>query len=302
MLSLSECRICPRRCGADRYAGRGRCGAGADIEISHVMLHHWEEPVISGGPGEKGSGAVFLTHCPLGCVYCQNGRISSPASRGKSMTPSEAAGVMLELQSEGAYNINLVSPTQYAPQLIEAVRIAREQGLSIPVVWNTGGYELPEIIEELQGTADVFLTDMKYSSEGPAARYSRAPDYPETAVLSLKKMVETAGPPVTYESPDGTELLGKGVIVRHLVIPSLRKESERVLETVAEAVGTENVILSLMAQYTPDFLKNADRYHEIGRRITSFEYDSVLEKARGLGFKGFSQDRSSAVRNFTPDF
>ena len=230
------------------------------MEISHVMLHRWEEPVISGCDAERGSGAVFFTHCPLGCVYCQNGKISSPSSRGEEKTPEEAARIMLSLQRSGAYNINLVSPTQYSPQIIEAVRIAKESGLTVPVVWNTGGYELPEVVEKLSGTVDVFLTDMKYAYASSASRYSSAPDYPGIALSSLAKMIETAGAPVTYEADDGTELLGSGVIVRHLVLPSRRRESEDVLEKVAGAVGAGNVILSLMAQYTPDFLKDGKRF------------------------------------------
>ncbi len=301
---MTECFLCPRMCGVDRSMTTGFCGAGAECEVSKIMLHHWEEPPIS-GPDPKdeahGSGAVFFAHCSLGCVYCQNGKISRRTSRGEVYTPQRLARAMIELEASGAYNINLVSPTHYADRLIPAVRIAREAGLGIPVVWNTGGYERPEVIDALRGTVDIFLTDFKYASSELAGRYSGAPDYPDRAASSLARMYALTGPCVFGE--DG--MMRRGVIVRHLVLPGCRADSIAVLQRVAGIVPAADVRLSLMAQYTPDFLpppEEPDRWHAIRRKITSYEYEKVAEAASWLGFTGWMQERSSATSRFTPDF
>ncbi|MBQ7600425.1 MAG: radical SAM protein [Clostridia bacterium] len=310
MEDVTQCMICPRKCGADRTSGRGRCGAGRLPEVSHVMIHHWEEPCISGVPdSERGSGAVFFTHCPLGCVFCQNGKISRPGSRGEEKTADELCGIFLGLEEKGAYNINLVSPTQYSPWLIEAVKKARQSGLSVPVVWNTGGYETAETIASLADTVDIFLTDFKYCSPFISNRLSSAPEYAQAAREALKEMYSITGPAV-FGSEKGTMILKKGVLIRNIVMPSLRKDSEAVMDILKKTVPPESVILSLMAQYTPDFLPapkisretGSDIYGKMRRRITTFEYESVLKKATGCGFRGYAQERSSATRNFTPDF
>ncbi len=301
MISISPCDLCPRMCGADRLTARGRCGATAEIEVSHIMLHHWEEPPISGTDKSRGSGTIFFTHCPLGCVYCQNGKISRRASGGKTYTPEKLADEMLKLQDSGAYNINCVSPTQYTIQIIKAVRIARENGLILPIVWNTGGYERPEVIEMLHGTVDIFLTDFKYASSELSERYSSAADYPEFAASSLKSMHNITGQYIIGE--DG--IMRRGLIVRHLVLPSHRDDSIAVLRRISETVPPGDVLLSLMAQYTPEFLpaaKESDKFAKIRRKVTSFEYEKVVEEAARLGFEGFSQERSSATKRFTPDF
>lgn len=306
-----RCCLCPRMCAADRGSRSGFCGAGEEIEVSKIMLHHWEEPPVSGpDPTDEGhgSGAVFFAHCSLGCVYCQNGKISRPASRGIPYSPDALADEFLALQSRGAYNVNLVSPTHYADRLADTVDLARERGLTVPVVWNTGGYERPETIDALaeRGTADVWLTDFKYASPESAERWSRARNYPETAAASLVRMVGAAGPCVF--SPDG--MMKRGVIVRHLVLPGRREESIAVLRTVASLVGEKSVRLSLMAQYTPDFLPappdpgngQPDPYRSIRRKVTTYEYEKVVEEAARLGFEGWTQERSSATKRFTPDF
>ncbi len=289
-------------CGADRTVSRGYCGASEEIEISKIMLHHWEEPCISGSGPSRGSGAVFFTHCPLGCVYCQNGRISKRDSSGKEYSPVELADALLALQNDGAYNINFVSPTQYTAQLIKTVQIAREKGLTLPIVWNTGGYELPSIIEELRGTVDIFLTDFKYADPKLSASYSSANDYPAVAEASLAAMYKTVGEFVI--SDEG--IMERGVIVRHLILPSHRNDSIAVLRKIATTVPPDKIKLSLMAQYTHEFLPKPngehDRFSKIRRRITTFEYESVLKEANLLGFDGFAQDRSSAVQKYTPDF
>ena len=301
MNPLSECSLCPRKCRADRTKSRGRCGAGALIEVSKIMLHVWEEPPISGQDKSRGSGAIFFTHCSLGCVYCQNGKISRSPSVGQTYTPEALADEMLSLEKQGAYNINCVSPTHYSVQIAEAVRIAREKGLTLPIVWNTGGYELPEVIKSLKGVVDIFLTDFKYASSELAGLYSSAPDYPEHAQASLKAMHALVGAPKF----DGDGMLRRGVIVRHLVLPSHRDDSIAVLNKIAETVPPDEILLSLMAQYTPDFLpaaQDGDRYAKIRRKITTYEYDKVADEAARLGFDGFMQERSSATARFTPDF
>lgn len=298
-LSLRECRICPRKCGVDRTVNVGYCGASDKVEISKVMLHHWEEPCISGGTNDsRGSGAVFFTHCPLGCVFCQNRDISRRFSSGKVVSTTELSDIFLKLQNDGAYNINLVSPTQYTPEIISAVRLARERGLNLPIIWNTGGYELPETVEELRDTVDVFLTDFKYASPTLAARCSSAENYPEFALQSLLKMVEIVG----KCEFDERGMMKRGVIVRHLVLPGERADSINVLRKIADVVSVDDIRLSLMAQYTPEFLPPDEEYKKLRRKITSFEYKSVLDEAARLGFDGYSQERTSAVGDFTPKF
>ena len=302
--NLTNCTVCPRKCGIDRTKSAGYCGASDKIEVSKVMLHHWEEPCISGFDEKRGSGAVFFTHCPLGCVYCQNRDISRRSCTGTVYSIRELADIFLGLQRDGAYNINLVSPTQYTPQIIDAVKIAREDGLNLPVVWNTGGYELPETVEALAGTVDIFLTDFKYASPETAKLYSHAEDYPETAAASLIKMYGLVGK-CTF---DDAGMMTRGVIVRHLILPGHRADSIAVLRKIAEILPVENLRLSLMAQYTPEFLEEPsaadmpDRYKKIRRRITSFEYQAVLDESERLGFDGWSQERTSATKKYTPDF
>ena len=308
-----RCFLCPRMCGADRGKRPGTCGAGREMEVSKIMLHHWEEPPVSGPPVSgpdpsddgHGSGAVFFTHCSLGCVYCQNGKISHEGSSGTVYSPGQLAEEFIKLQKSGAYNVNLVTPTHYADLLCETVRMARGMGLTVPVVWNTGGYERPETVEALTdaGTVDIWLTDFKYMSPDLARRYSRAEDYPERAMASLVRMVKGTGPCVFGE--DG--MMKRGVIVRHLVLPGRREDSIDVLRQIAESVDVKSVRLSLMAQYTPDFLPppipgSPDPWRTIRRKVTTFEYEKVVEEAARLGFEGWTQERSSATKRFTPDF
>ncbi len=299
---LEHCSLCPRQCGTDRKISRGYCGADIDLEISKIMLHHWEEPCISGNDCSRGSGAVFFTHCPLGCVFCQNNKISRRDSLGKKYSVSALADEMLRLQDNGAYNINLVSPTQYTVQIAEAIGKAKKNGLSIPVVWNTGGYELPTVIESLCGIVDIFLTDFKYADSAVADKYSCAPDYPEYAEKALSAMYSVTGKCVFNEDM----MLRRGVIVRHLVLPSHRNDSINVLRKVASLVPPDKVLLSLMAQYTCDFLPPSngvlDEFSKIRRKITTYEYDAVISEASSLGFDGFTQERTSAQKKFTPDF
>ena len=276
------------------------CGAGAGIYVARTMLHMWEEPPIS---GTRGSGAVFFCGCPLGCRFCQNREISAPGERipecAAEYTEHELAQLFLRLESCGAHNVNLVSPTQYTDSLIRAVAAARGAGLSVPVVWNTGGYERRDTVCALRGTADVFLTDMKYFDPDISSYLSGASDYFSEAMPSLYEMADIAGEP---EYTDGGMLI-RGVIVRHLVLPGCRRDSIRLLREIAAAGLAGKVILSIMSQYTPEYFSGCDDPaldRALRRHVTSFEYDSVCREALRLGFSGFTQERSSAAVSYTP--
>lgn len=300
---MTGCTLCPRECGADRESGIGVCGCSSEMLISRIMLHKWEEPCIS---GRNGSGAVFFCGCPLGCVFCQNGGISRGNGDGsfagqRSFSVSQLADEILNLQGCGAHNINFVSPTQYTGEIKESVRIARERGLTVPVVWNTGGYEKPETVSSLKDTVQIYLTDLKYYSPEVSETLSGAPDYFDAAFSSLLEMVEQAG----EAQYDENGMMTRGVIVRHLVLPGLRRESELILRKMADAGLASLVVLSLMSQYTPDFFRGCgderlDR--SLRRRVTTFEYRFVEELASELGFTGFGQERSSAVKEYTPEW
>ncbi|MBQ5795650.1 MAG: radical SAM protein [Kiritimatiellae bacterium] len=298
---MQLCTLCPRNCRTDRAEKRGVCGVPQDIYISKIMLHKWEEPCIS---GSRGSGAVFFCGCPLGCRFCQNGdisRLNNGAFAGqRKFSEAELVSAMLELQEKGAHNVNFVSPTQYTDTIIRVVAEAKARGLSLPIVWNTGGYEKAEVIRSLEGTVDVFLTDMKYYSSELSGNLSSAPDYYSFAFPSLLEMCRIAGKP---EYSDG--IMTRGVIVRHLVLPGSRHDSEEILRRLADAGLQSEIILSLMSQYTPDFFKGCsdeklDR--TMRRRVTTFEYNAVRDLAADLGFDGFGQERESAQKKYTPDW
>lgn len=286
-----KCTLCPRKCEADRSNSVGYCLSGDKIKIAKVMIHSWEEPCVS---GSRGSGAIFFSGCPLKCVYCQNKEISH-GGVGQEITTERFATLMLELQDRGVHNINLVSPTQYADKIRDAIDLIRPK-LKIPVVYNTGGYELISEIEKMSGYVDVFLTDMKYYSSELSNKYSKAPDYYERAIEAFKAMLKIA-PECIF---DDDRIIKKGIILRHLILPSCRKDSIKILENVAEICDVSNIRLSLMSQYTPDFYEG--EYTELKRRVTTFEYESVLKRAIELGYDGYLQERSSASSAFTPDF
>ena len=234
------CEMCPRRCGADRAGGElGYCGASRGIRVAKVMLHPWEEPCLISGPG---AGAIFFGGCPLHCVYCQNKAISH-GEVGEIWDVSRLSEEILALQNAGASCIDLVSPTQYGEEILSAIRRVKGS-LTIPVVWNTGGYETPEMIRACRGLVDVFLTDFKYGTSAVAEAYSAAPDYPEVAQKALSEMVSVVGDPVFRGG-----FLRSGVIVRHLVLPGCRRDCEAALTLAAKTVPPKSVILSLMRQY-----------------------------------------------------
>ena len=288
-----SCVQCPRVCGADRSRGRGFCGASEEIRLSRASLHRWEEPCIS---GERGSGTLFFNGCNLRCVFCQNREISHGEAAGVAVTEEELVEIMLQLQEEGAHNVNLVTPTPYALQLIPVLQKVRSR-LKIPVVYNCGGYESVETLRALEGLVDVYLPDCKYYSPKLSELYSAAPDYFSVAMEALTEMLRQTGAPQMGE--DG--LLKKGVMVRHLVLPACREDSIEVLEQLCTRFGNRAFLLSLMSQYTPVFAAK-DAPKSLQRRVTSFEYDKVLEKAVELDFQGYLQQRSSATADYTPNF
>lgn len=287
---FSHCTLCPRNCGADRINSVGYCGAGVELRAAKAYRHLWEEPCIS---GKNGSGTVFFSGCSLKCVFCQNYKISS-GNFGKNISINRLAEIFLELQSNGAENINLVSPTHFVPQIVHALDIVKSK-LNIPIVYNTGGYEKAETLNMLEGYVDVYLPDFKYYDSTAAEKYSAAPDYRQFAVSALHEMFRQVGKPAF----DGN-MLKKGIIVRHLTLPTLRHDSVKVLETIRDELGTDNVLLSLMSQYTPFY--RSGEFREISRRISTFEYNFVLDKAVEMGFNGFMQEKSSAKEEYTPEF
>ena len=291
---MSVCQMCPRKCGADRANGEaGYCGVGATVRIARAALHMWEEPVIS---GTRGSGTIFFAGCNLRCVFCQNYEVSH-GGKGRELTTRELGERMLALQQQGAHNINLVTPTHYASQIIETLRRIRSK-LYIPVVYNCGGYESVETIDALKGLVDVYMPDMKYFSPQLSREYSGAEDYFEVARAALIRMVEQVGKPQLSEKG----MLTRGVLVRHLVLPGCRKDSIALLGALSEAVGTQDILLSLMSQYTPEFVPDDCPYDNLKRRITSLEYESVVSEMQRLGFDGFIQSRTSATPDYTPKF
>lgn len=294
-----RCRICPRACGADRAAGQaGYCGADDKLVVARAALHHWEEPCLSGAPEDaRGSGTVFFSGCALRCCYCQNYPISQQGV-GKAITAQHLAEIFLRLQQNGARNLNLVTATQYQPWVLEALDSARSAGLSLPVVYNTGGYETVETVKALDGYVDVWLADFKYASPDLSDRFSSARDYPAVAEAALRQMLIQTGAPVY----DAEGFLQRGVIVRHLALPGCTEDSFAVLQTLARICKETGVpfVPSLMSQFTP-FYKAAE--HGLGRRITTYEYRKVIDEAIRLGLTdGYMQEKSSAREEYTPPF
>ena len=286
------CNLCPRNCNTDRDKAVGYCRMTNTLKISRAALHHWEEPCIS---AENGSGTVFFSGCNMGCVYCQNQDISREGF-GKEITIERLAEIFLELQQKNAHNINLVTPTHYTPQIIDAVKTARENGLSIPVVYNTSGYEKAENIESLEGIVDVYLPDFKYISSDTAQRYSFCADYPQVVKKAIDTMVKQTGPCVFDQ--DG--IIQKGTIVRVLVLPGYAGEAKKIIEYLYTTYG-DNIFISIMSQYTP--CTDLEKYPEINRRLTQQEYDDVIDFAVELGLEnGFVQEGESASESFIPPF
>ena len=290
---MALCNLCPRRCNADRENGNeGYCRMPGEIMASKAYLHMWEEPCIS---GTLGSGTVFFTGCTLRCIYCQNSAISQ-GSGGKKLTVRELADVFLNLWKKGAHNINLVTPTHFVPGIKEALDIAKSKGMIIPVVYNTGGYELVETLRSMENYADIYLPDFKYIDENTALKYSGAEDYPSVAKLALEEMVRQK-PRVGF---DENSIAVSGVIVRHLLLPGNLKNSKAVIEYIYKTYG-DSVYISIMNQYTP--IGEFRDYPELSETPSRREYEKLVDYALSLGVSNaYIQDSSSSGKVYIPDF
>ncbi len=282
------CNLCPRRCGAERTeeTGGGVCGMPAGLRLARAGLHFWEEPCIS---GTHGSGAVFFSGCCLRCSFCQNRTISA-GGFGKAVSVERLREIFQELVAQGAHNLNLVTPTHFTPWILEAL----DPVPPVPVVWNCGGYERVETLRTLEGKVQIYLPDLKYALEGPAAALSAAPDYFPVAREAILEMYRQTGP---YEMEDG--LLKKGVVIRHLVLPGQLENTRRCIDWVAETFRPGQVLFSLMAQYTPQ----PGATGPMARHVTRAEYAAAVAYMENCGITdGFTQERTSAREEYTPDF
>lgn len=292
----TRCNICPRKCNLNRESNAGFCGQTNEVYISKVMLHKFEEPCISGNcdcvQDNKGSGAIFFSGCNLKCLYCQNYDISQ-ANAGKAVTIKTLANIFKQLEQAGALNINLVTPTHYSMQIIEALKIYKP---SIPIVWNSSGYESKETIEALKGFVDVFLMDFKYFDNNLAKAFSNAENYPEIA----KKALLTAKSicPINVFDKDG--IMQKGLIVRHLVLPNCIHDSKNILDWISTNMGNDTIV-SIMSQYVP--MHKALTSNKINRRLKPIEYKSVVAYAKKLCLNNsYIQELSSSDTSYTPNF
>lgn len=299
-----SCDYCPRHCKVNREKGeRGICGESAQIMAGRAALYSWEEPCIS---GTHGSGAVFFSGCPLHCIYCQNYKISTGKETGVPVSTEELSDVFLSLQNQKANNINLVTATQFVPQIVQAAEDARMRGLKIPFVYNTSSYETAETIKRLAGTVKCYLPDFKYISEDTAREYSHAPDYPKTAFRAVEQMVSQAGPCEFYTEEeaknDGVEkgILKRGVIVRHLLLPGHVKEACRIVKLLYQTFG-DAIYFSLMNQYTP--IEELTLPPLLARKVTKREYDRFLDYVLDLGVtQAFIQEGPTQKESFIPDW
>lgn len=290
---MSVCNLCPRKCNVDRKNGeKGYCGEGSRLKIGRAALHFWEEPSIS---GERGSGTVFFSGCNLGCVYCQNREISAEHA-GRFLTEEELCAIFLDLQKQGAHNINLVTPTHYAPQIADALHLAKRGGLAIPIVYNCGGYESVETLETLQGLIDIYMPDMKYFDEKYALRYSNAPNYFEIAKAAVFEMFRQVG----KNEFDENGMMKRGVIVRHMMLPGLLFDSKKIIDYLYKEYG-DDIFISIMSQYTP--LPWVEKYPEINKKISEEYYSSLIDYAESIGIKNaYIQDGEAASESFIPEF
>ncbi len=286
-----NCILCPRKCGVDRSQKRGWCGESDKLRAAKAYLHMWEEPCIS---GTRGSGTVFFTGCNLGCVYCQNSEISS-GGKGYEIDAVRLGQIFLELQEKGAHNINLVTPTHFVEHIIRAVDFTRGR-LNIPIVYNCGGYESVDTLKRLDGYVDIYLTDFKYMSPEIAKRYSAAPDYPETAKAALDEMVKQT---VRYLF-DNDGIMKRGVIVRHLVLPSHADDSREIIRYLHDRYG-DGIYMSIMNQYTP--VGDLTKYPELKERVSDKEYDEIIDFAAGIGVtNAFVQEGGTVSESFIPSW
>ncbi len=290
---LAKCEICPFRCKVNRLSGQvGRCGCGDKIRVAKYQLHYFEEPCIS---GKSGSGTVFFSNCNFKCIFCQNYKISQEG-KGNEVTIEELANIFLKLQQEGANNINLVTPTMYTYQIIEAIKIARMKGLNLPIIYNSNGYENVETLRDLRGYVDVYLPDLKYYADELAIKYSKAPNYFKIATKAILKMIDQVGLPEFDENG----MIKKGVIIRHLVLPGHIQNSKHILKWLKENVDG-NAYVSVMAQYFPTYKAKEDEY--LNRKLTRKEYLEIEQYLYLLDIQnGYMQELGKHEEEYVPDF
>lgn len=296
--AYTNCQLCPRACQVNRGNGQtGVCGVSSKLKVARAALHFWEETCIS---GRNGSGTVFFSGCSMHCVFCQNQEIAQGLA-GKESSKERLMEIFLELQQQGANNINLVTPGQYVPHIIWAVEHAREQGLQIPIVYNTSAYENVETIKQLEGIVDVYLPDFKYWSPQLASRYSNAPDYPEVAKAAIAEMVRQQ-PVVEFQHDErqGVDLIQKGVIVRQLLLPGQLLDAKQIVRYLHETYGNQ-IYISLMSQYTP--LAHVEKYPELNRKVERKTYNKYVDYAIEIGVgNGYIQEEDVAQESFIPSF
>lgn len=290
---LAKCEICPFRCKVNRLSGQvGRCGCGDKIKVAKYQLHYFEEPCIS---GKSGSGTVFFSNCNFKCIFCQNYKISQEG-KGNEVTIEELANIFLKLQQEGANNINLVTPTMYTYQIIEAIKIARMKGLNLPIIYNSNGYENVETLRDLRGYVDVYLPDLKYYADELAIKYSKAPNYFKIATKAILEMINQVGLPEFDENG----MIKKGVIIRHLVLPGHIQNSKHILKWLKENVEG-NAYVSVMAQYFPTYKAKEDEY--LNRKLTRKEYSEIEQYLYLLDIQnGYMQELGKHEEEYVPDF
>ncbi len=302
--SMADCTLCPRRCHSNRLAGNtGFCGQGASVTAARAALHFWEEPCIS---GTRGSGAVFFSGCNLQCAFCQNHDIAL-GKAGTALSLHRLAHIFLELQEKGAHNINLVTPGHFVPQICYSLKLAKSEGLSIPIVYNTGSYEEVETLRRLEGLVDIYLPDFKYYSPALSLRYSHASDYFEKASAAIAEMFRQVGKPVFQgaaqtkkDNTNPSPIMQRGMLVRHLMLPGQARDSKKILRYLHTAYGND-IYVSIMNQYTP--LPHTASMPELNRKVAPEEYARVLDFADKIGItQGFMQEGDVASESFIPAF
>ena len=288
---LEECKLCAHLCKINRNEGRvGRCKAGNQVKIALYSVHNFEEPSIS---GENGSGTVFFSNCNLNCIYCQNYEISQ-LGKGKEITIKKLADIFLEQQSKGVENINLVTPTSYVPQIIEAIKMARKKGLKLPIIYNTNSYETVETIKMLEGFVDIYLPDLKYFKEEIGRKYSKIENYFETSTKAIEEMVRQVGKPKLNERG----ILEKGVIIRHLVLPNNIENSKKVLKWIKDNLA-DKVYVSIMAQYFPTYKAKENKC--INRKLTQEEWEEIENYVEKIGIEnGYIQELEEHEEEYVP--
>ena len=293
MEELKSCNICPHKCGVNRLNGiKGRCKCDNKIKIALASVHNYEEPCIS---EKNGSGTVFFSNCNLNCIYCQNYEISQ-LGKGKEITIEHLAQIFIKQQEKNVNNINLVTPTMYVPQIIEAIKIARKKGLNIPIIYNSNGYENVETIKKLNGYIDIYLPDLKYYSNEIAKKYSKIDNYFETAISAIKEMQKQVGNPILNEEG----IIQKGVIIRHLILPHHLLNTKNILKYVKENFD-ENTYISIMAQYFPTYKAKEDKL--INRKLTKKEYKEIENYLYLLNLKnGYIQELGEHEEEYVPNF